>query len=105
VVTLVADNLKRQWFWVVYFGLETNCIKQLERKLVQIILQELLQILTTKHLWGSHLLPSGHENFHDDQVIVTLRMFPGLSVRKSVTAAWQVSYAISLWYQSKPRVT
>jgi len=41
VVTLVTDNLKRQWFWVVTLGLETNCIKQLERKLVQNILQEL----------------------------------------------------------------
>jgi len=48
-------------------------------------------------------LPLGHENFHDDTVVVTLWMFPGLSVRKSGPAAWQVSYAISLWYQSKPR--
>jgi len=28
-----------------------------------------------------------------------------LSVRKTGPAAWQVSYAISLWYQSKPRVS
>jgi len=34
--------------------------------------------------------------------IVTLWMFPGLSARKSGPAAWQVSYAISLLYQSKP---
>jgi len=39
--------------------------------------------------------PLGHENFHDDTVVVTLWMFPGLSVRKSGPAAWQVSYAIS----------
>ena len=59
----------------------------------------ILQILTTtKHLWGRHLLPSGHENFHDDSVVVTLWMFPGLSVRKSGPVARQVSYAISLWY-------
>jgi len=31
--TLVADNLKRQWFLVVYFGIRD--IKQIERKLVQ----------------------------------------------------------------------
>jgi len=46
-------------------------------------------------------LPSGHENFHDDALVVTLWMFPGLSVRKFGPAAWQVSYAISLRYQSK----
>ena len=50
-------------------------------------------------------MPSGHEKFHYDQVTVTLWMFPGLSVRKSGPAAWQVSYAISLRYQSKPGVT
>ena len=49
-------------------------------------------------------MPSGHENFHKDTVVVTLWMFPGLSVRRSV--AWQLSYAISLiGCQSKPRVT
>jgi len=37
-------------------------------------------------------LPSGHEKF---SVVVTLWMFPGLSVKKSGPAAWQVSYAIS----------
>jgi len=26
-------------------------------------------------------LPSGHENFHDNAVVVNLLMFPGLSVR------------------------
>jgi len=43
-------------------------------------------------------LPSEHENFHDDAVvyIMTLWMFPGLSVRKSGPAARKVSYAISL---------
>jgi len=43
-------------------GLETNCIRELERMLVWIILQDLqpliLLTLTTKQLWGSHLLPS-----------------------------------------------
>ena len=33
---MVADKLKRQWFGGVYFGIETNCIRQLERKLAQI---------------------------------------------------------------------
>ena len=51
------------YLWPVI--IETNCIRQLERKLVQpdyltrlttIILQ--IYILTTKHLWGSHRLPS-----------------------------------------------
>jgi len=46
-------------------------------------------------------LPSGHENFHENAVVVTLWMFLGLSVRKSGPAFWHVSYAISLWYQSK----
>ena len=51
-------------------------------------------------------MPTGHENFHKDAVVVTLWMFPGLSVRKSGSAAWQLSYAISLMgCQSKPRVT
>jgi len=35
-----------------------------------------------------------HENFHDNTVVVTLRMFPGLSVRSSGPAVWQVCYAI-----------
>jgi len=39
------------------------------------------------------------------QFVVTLWVLPGLSVRKTGPAAWQVSYAISLWYQSKPRET
>jgi len=38
---VVADKLKRQWFWVFTLGLETNCIKELERKLVQNELHEL----------------------------------------------------------------
>jgi len=48
-------------------------------------------------------LPSGHED--DPLVVVILWMLPGLSVRKSGPAAWQVSYAISLLYQSKRRIT
>ena len=45
--------------WWFTLGLETNHIKQLEGKLVQItgITTIILQILTTKHLWGRHLLP------------------------------------------------
>jgi len=41
-------------------------------------------------------LPAGHEYFDDNSVVVTLWMFPGLSVRKSGPATWQVTYAISL---------
>ena len=109
MVALVADNLKRQWFWVVYFGIRDWLHKATWEDAgpdyLTWITTIILQILTTKHLWGNHLLPSGHENLCDDTVVVTLWMFPGLSVRKSGPAAWQVSYAISLWYQSKPRVT
>ena len=45
MVTLVADKLRRQWLWKVYL-LETNGIRQLERKQAQIILNIILQILT-----------------------------------------------------------
>jgi len=31
-------------------------------------------------------LPPGHENFHEDSVVVTLWMSPGLSVRKIWTS-------------------
>jgi len=80
---LVADNLKRQCFRVVYFGIKTNCIQQLKRKLVQIA------GITT-------IITCCHQGIHDDSVVVTLWMFPGLSVRKSGPAAWQESYAICL---------
>ena len=39
------------YIWKFSLGLETN-----------------LAGITTIVLWGSHLLPSGHENFHDDAV-------------------------------------
>jgi len=38
--------------------------------MVQITVTPIIpQILTTKHLLRSHLLPSVHENFHDDPVV------------------------------------
>jgi len=36
VVSLVADKLKRQWFGGFTLVFETNCIRQLEKKLAQI---------------------------------------------------------------------
>ena len=80
-------------------GLETNCIKQLERKLVQIILgitTIILQILTAKHCEGVTCCHQSMKISMTTQFVVTLWMFPGLSVRKSGPAARQVSYAISL---------
>ena len=46
VVTLVADKLEL----VVRRGSETNCIRELERMMVQIIYNHSCVIVTTKHL-------------------------------------------------------
>jgi len=36
---MVTDNLKREWFWVVYFEIQDlHKVTLIERKLVQIIL-------------------------------------------------------------------
>ena len=89
------------WFTL---GLETSCIKQLEEAgpdYLTGITIIILQILTTKHLWESHLLPSGHENFHDDSVVVTLWMLPGLSVRKSGPAAWKGDFFFGRTFDSQ----
>jgi len=52
VVTLVADRLRRQWLWEI---LETNCIRQFERHLAQIIA---LTIMGTPSLVPRPLRPA-----------------------------------------------
>jgi len=55
---VVADNLKRQWFWVVGLGIRDWLHKATWEACPDYltgITTIILLILTTKHLWGNHL--------------------------------------------------